>query len=73
MQRRLGLLLIVIPTIASAAFMLSDSLDSDRPAPAPKTIEAPKSKPAATERNDAQSQQAPQHPTGEVIGLPMLA
>jgi hypothetical protein len=71
MQRRLGLLLIVIPTIASAAFVLKDAAEHARPAPAPKSLEAPKPKPA--DRDDAQSQQAPQHPTGEVIGLPMLA
>jgi hypothetical protein len=68
MQRRLGLLLILIPAIASAAFVLADS--ADRARPAPKTLEAPKSTPA--ERDDAQSQ-APQHSSGEVIGVPMLA
>jgi len=63
---------VVIPTIASAALLLSES-DSARPArpePAPKTLEAPRSNPA--ERDDAQSQ-APQRPAGEVIGIPMLA
>jgi hypothetical protein len=70
MQRRLGLLLILIPAIASAAFVLADSAEHTRPAPAPKTLEAPQSKPA--ERDDAQSQ-APQHSPGEVIGVPMLA
>jgi len=69
MQRRLGLLLILIPAIASAAFVVADSVEHARPAPAPKTLEAPKSKP-----DDAQSQ-APQHAPGEgeVIGVPMFA
>jgi hypothetical protein len=70
MQRRLGLLLILIPAIASAAFVFVDS--TQHAAPAPKTIEAPQPKP--TERDDAQSQ-APQHSPGEgeVIGVPMFA
>ena len=70
MQKRLGLLLILIPAIASAAFVLADSAQHAPPASAPKTLEAPKAKPG--ERDDAQSQ-APQHPTGEVIGVPMFA
>jgi hypothetical protein len=70
MQRRLALLLILIPAIASAAFVLADSAEQARRAPAPKSLEAPKSTP--TERDDAQSQ-APQHSPGEVIGVPMLA
>lgn len=70
MQRRLGLLLVLIPPIASAAFVLADSLEHARPEPAPKTLEAPKATPA--ERDDAQSQ-VPQRPSGEVIGVPMLA
>ena len=72
MQRRLGLLLILIPAIASAAFVVADSVEHARPVPAPKTLEAPAPKPA--ERDDAQSQ-APQHSPGEgeVIGVPMFA
>ena len=70
MQRRLGLLLVVIPAIASAALVLADSLEQSRHPPAPKQLEAPKAKPI--EREDTQSQ-APQHSTGEVIGVPMLA
>jgi hypothetical protein len=72
MQRRLGLLLILIPAITSAAFVVADSVDRARPAPAPKTLEAPQPQPA--ERDDAQSQ-APQHSPGEgeVIGVPMFA
>jgi len=71
MQRRLGLLLILIPMIASAAFMLSDSAERARPEPAPKTLETPKSKPV--ERDDAQSQAPQPAAAGEVIGTPMLA
>jgi hypothetical protein len=70
MQQRLGLLLILIPAIASAAFVFADVAEHARPTPAPKTLEAPKAKPA--ERDDAQSQ-TPQHSTGEVIGVPMFA
>ena len=72
MQRRLGLLLILIPAIASAAFVVADSVDHARPTPAPKSLEAPKPKPA--EREDTQSQ-APQHSPGEgeVVGVPMFA
>lgn len=70
MQRRLGLLLILIPMIASAGFALTDSLRSAPSAPAPKSQEAPKAKPA--ERNDVQSQTPPTS-TGEVIGVPMFA
>ena len=72
MQKRLGLLLILIPAIASAAFVVADSVEHTRPAPAPKTLEAPKAKPA--ERDDAQSQ-TPQQSSGEgeVIGVPMFA
>jgi hypothetical protein len=70
MQRHLGLLLVLIPMIASAAFVLADSAEQARRPSAPKTLEAPKPKPI--EREDAQSQ-APQRSTGEVIGVPMLA
>jgi hypothetical protein len=70
MQRRLGLLLVLIPMIASAAFVLTDSMQHSPSSPAPKTLEAPKSTPV--ERDDTQSQ-APQHSSGEVIGVPMLA
>jgi hypothetical protein len=70
MQQRLGLLLILIPAIASAAFVFADVAEHARPTPAPKTLEAPKAKPV--ERDDAQSQ-TPQHSTGEVIGVPMFA
>jgi hypothetical protein len=69
MQRRLGLLLVLIPTIVSAAFVVTESMQ-DHPVPAPKTLEAPRTAPA--ERDDVQSQ-APQQSSGEVIGVPMLA
>lgn len=71
MQRRLGLLLILIPPIASAALVIADSMEHAHRQPAPKTLEAPKSTPAV-EREDTQSQ-VPQRPSGEVIGVPMLA
>ena len=70
MQRRLGLLLVVIPAIASAALVLADSLEQARRQPPPKTLEAPKAKPV--EHDDAQSQ-TPQQSSGEVIGVPMFA
>ena len=71
MQRRLALLLILIPMIASAAFVLKDSAEHARPAPAPKKLEAPASTP--TESSDDSHSQIPQRPPGEVIGVPMLA
>jgi hypothetical protein len=72
MQRRLSLLMILIPAIASAAFVVADSVEHARPTPAPKTLEAPRPKPV--EGDGAQSQ-APQHSSGEgeVIGVPMFA
>lgn len=70
MQRRFGLLLVVIPTLVAAAFVLADSAEQARPELAPKTLEAPEATPA--EREDAQSQ-TPQPSSGEVIGVPMLA
>ena len=70
MQRRLGLLLILIPAITSAAFVVADSIEQARPQSAPKSLEVPRSKPV--EHEDAQSQ-APQHSPGEVIGVPLLA
>jgi hypothetical protein len=70
MQKRLGLLLVLIPMIASAAFVLRDSVEQARPQSVPKKLEAPQATPA--EREDAQSQ-VPQRPAGEVIGVPMLA
>ena len=69
MQKRLGLLLMLIPMLASAALLLSDRAEQARPQTAPKKLETPA---APVERDDAQSQ-VPQHPSGEVIGIPMLA
>jgi hypothetical protein len=71
MQRRFGLLLILIPMIASTALVLSDSARQARPEPAPKTLETPKAKPA--ERDDAQTQTPQPAAAGEVIGTPMFA
>ena len=70
MQKRLGLLLMLIPMLASAALLLSERAEQARPQSAPKKLEAPQAAPV--EPDDAQSQ-VPQHPPGEVIGIPMLA
>ena len=70
MQKRLGLLLVLIPMIASAALVLSDRAEQSHPQSAPKKLEAPPATPV--EPDDAQSQ-VPQRPPGEVIGIPMLA
>lgn len=72
MRNRLGLLLILIPMIASAAFALKDSAEHARPAPAPKKLEAPVSTPKGESSDETQSQ-VPQRPPGEIIGVPMLA
>ncbi len=72
MQKRLGLLLVLLPMLASGAFVLTDSAEHARPAPAPEKLEAPAPKPQPAERDEAHSQ-APQHSPGEVIGVPMLA
>jgi hypothetical protein len=71
MQNRLGLLLILLPMIASAAFMLKDASEHVRPAPAPKKLEGPSSSP--TRSSDDSHSQVPQRPPGEIIGVPMLA
>ena len=79
MRKRLGLLLVLIPPIASAAYVLNEWERAAPERPAPKVLEAPRAtprEPAETgqpaERDDAQSQ-APQQAPGEVIGVPMLA
>ena len=81
MKKRLGLVLVLIPAIASAAYVWNQSAVEGGAPPAPKTLEAPRSpqqqQPSGTgakpaERNDAQSQ-APQQSPGEVIGVPMVA
>jgi hypothetical protein len=68
---RVGLLLVLIPTIGSAAFLWADSAQRPDPAPAPQTIEAPPS--ASDESADDSHSQAPAHSSGEVIGIPLLA
>ena len=50
MQQRLALLLILLPAIASAAFVFADVAKPARPAPAPQTLEAPKAKQPAERR-----------------------
>lgn len=68
---RVGLLLILIPTISSAAFLFADWAQNSAPAPAPKTLET-QQPPADASSEDSHSQ-APVHSSGEVIGIPMLA
>jgi hypothetical protein len=70
---RVGLLLVLIPTIGSAAFHVADWAQHTAPAPAPKTLET--QQPPADASSDDTHTQAPsqQHSTGEVIGIPMLA
>jgi hypothetical protein len=70
---RVGLLLVLIPTIGSAAFLIADAAQRNAPPPAPKVIEAPPSSPDES-AGDSQSQAPPQQPSdGEVIGIPLLA
>ena len=71
MRNRFGLLLVLIPMIASAALVLKDAAEHARPAPAPKKLEVPAS--PANESSDDSHSQVPQHSPGEVIGVPMLA
>jgi hypothetical protein len=83
MRKRLGLLLILIPAIASAAYVLNGSGSNAGAAPAPKTLGAPQatpressdpsSKPVEPVESDDAHTQAPQQSAGEVIGVPMLA
>ncbi|HTJ19021.1 MAG TPA: hypothetical protein VL494_19705 [Steroidobacteraceae bacterium] len=65
-------MLILIPMFASAALVLKDSAERAHHAPAPKQLEAPMSAPKNESSDEAHSQ-VPQHPPGEVIGVPMLA
>jgi hypothetical protein len=68
---RVGLLLVLIPTIGSAAFLWADTAQRPDPVPTPKTIAAP---PATSDESaDDSHSQAPANSTGEVIGIPMLA
>lgn len=68
---RVGLLLVLIPTIGSAAFLWADSAQRSDSAPAPQTIEAPSS--SSDESVEDSHSQAPAHSDGEVIGIPLLA
>jgi hypothetical protein len=68
---RVGLLLVLIPTICSAAFLVADWAQHTAPVPAPKTLET-QQPPADASSDDSQSQ-VPSKSTGEVIGVPMLA
>jgi hypothetical protein len=67
---RVGLLLILIPTISSAAFLFADWAQHTAPAPTPKTLEI---QPPADASSEGSHSQAPAHSPGEVIGVPMLA
>jgi hypothetical protein len=70
---RVGLLLVLIPTISSAAFLVADWAQHTTPAPAPKTLET-QQPPADATSDDPHSQTPPQQQSdGEVIGIPMLA
>jgi hypothetical protein len=71
MRKRFGLLLVLIPMIASAALVLKDASERAHPAPPPKKLQSPESTP--TESSDESRSQVPQHSPGEVIGVPMLA
>ena len=71
MRKRFGLLLVLIPMIASAALVLKDSSERAHPAPEPKQLEAPE--PTPTESSEESRSQVPQHSPGEVIGVPMFA
>jgi len=72
MRRRFGLLLVLIPMIASAALIMKDASEHARPAPAPKKHVAPHATPTESSSDDSHSQ-IPQRSPGEVIGVPMLA
>jgi hypothetical protein len=72
MRNRLGLLLVLIPMIASAAFVLKDSAERARQVPVPKKQEAPAAAPK-NESSDESHSQLPTRPPGEVIGVPMFA
>jgi hypothetical protein len=68
-----GLLLVLIPTIGSAAFLVADWAEHSPPAPTPKTIEI-EQPPADPSTDGSHSQTPAQQPSdGEVIGVPLLA
>ena len=70
---RVGLLLVLIPTIGSAAFLVADWAEHNPPAPAPKTLEI-EQPPADASSDGSHSQTPAQQPAdGEVIGVPLLA
>jgi hypothetical protein len=68
---RVGLFLVLIPTIGSAAFLVADWAQHTPAAPAPKTLET--QQPPADASSDDSHSQAPAHSPGEIIGVPMLA
>jgi hypothetical protein len=70
-RARIGLLLVLIPAIASAAYLLGGSTEDAGAPPVPKPIETPQSTPA--ESSDDSHSHAPQHSSDEVIGVPMFA
>jgi hypothetical protein len=70
-RARIGLLLVLIPAIASAAYLLGGSSEDAGAPPAPHKIETPQSTPA--EPSDDSHSHAPQQSTDEVIGVPMFA
>ena len=71
---RVGLLLVLLPTIGSAAFLVADWAEHTAPAPVPKTLEI-QQPPADATSDDSHTQAPPaQQPAdGEVIGIPLLA
>ena len=71
MRKRFGLLLVLIPMIASAALVLKDAAEHARPAPTQKPLET--TEPTPSESSDDSHSQVPQHSPGEVIGVPMFA
>jgi hypothetical protein len=71
-RARIGLLLGLIPAIASAAYLLGGSSeDAGAPPASPQKIETPQSTP--DEPSDDSHSHAPQQPANEVIGVPMFA
>jgi hypothetical protein len=70
-RARIGLLLGLIPAIASAAYLLGGSSDDAGAPPAPRQIETPQS--TSDEPADDSHSHAPQQPANEVIGVPMFA
>jgi hypothetical protein len=69
---RIGLLLVLISTIASAYLSSAAPPDAET-SPEPEVLEPPPSKSTPTESSDDSHSQLPQHAPGEVIGVPMFA